>query len=342
MAKEKSVSDIASLGGKARAKSLSRAERSESARRAVEARWAKTKPSLPCVTHGSEDHPLKVFDIEIQCYVLEGGIRVITNRGLKRALGMAMSGGAHRLGDLLNRFGSKGIDVKDLAARMKQPIEFRPIRGGRSAFGYEATTLADICDAVLAARAGKVLTTKFDMKLAEHCEILVRGFARVGIIALIDEVTGYQRDRQRDELATILEAFVAKEIQSWLKTFDLEFYELICELRGEPLERARKRPAYFGGLTNNLIYARLAPGVLQKLQEVNPVTETGRRKHTHHQHLTPEFGHPKLKEHVSGITSAMRFAKQLGIKWTQFLATIDKTHPKYRPMPLFDQLETDE
>src|SRR4051812_37963784 len=168
----------------------------------------------------------------------------------------------------------------------------------------------------------------------------MRGFAHVGIIALVDEATGYQRDRARDELAKILEAFVAKEIQKWIRTFDLEFYELICELRDEPLERVKKRPPYFGRITNNLVYERLAPGLLQKLQEVNPVVaETGRRKDTHTQHLTPDFGHPKLKEFLSGIVSSMKFAKQLGMKWGDFLIVLDKTHPKYRPMPLFDQLE---
>src|SRR5262249_49742435 len=151
-------------------------------------------------------------------------------------------------------------------------------------------------------------------------EILIRGLANVGIIALVDEATGYQRTRARDELAKILEAFVAKEIQKYLKTFDLEFYELMCELRGEPLDRVKKKPLYFGKLTNNLVYERLAPGLLQKLQEVNPVIpETGRRKRTHTRHLTPDFGHPKLKEFLAGLTSSMKFAKQIGMKWADFL-----------------------
>ena len=100
---------------------------------------------------------------------------------------------------------------------------------------------------------------------------------RVGIIALVDEATGYQRDRVRDELATILEAFVAKEIQKHLKTFELEFYELMCELRKEPLDRVKSRPPYFGKLTDNLVYMRLAPGVRHKLRKLNPVFKNGRR-----------------------------------------------------------------
>jgi hypothetical protein len=37
--------------------------------------------------------------------------------------------------------------------------------------------------------------------IADQCEALVRGFARVGIIALVDKATGYQKDRARDALA---------------------------------------------------------------------------------------------------------------------------------------------
>lgn len=204
---------------------------------------------------------------------------------------------------------------------------------------YEATILLEVCEAIQKAGEEGLLRTEQEKRYAKFCGILIRSFAKVGIIALVDEATGYQRDRARDELAKILEAFVAKDIQKWLKTFDPEFYELMCELRGEPLERAKKRPQYFGKLTNNLVYQRLAPGVLQKLKEVNPVTESGRRKTQHHRHLTTDVGHPKLREHLSGLISAMRFAKAMGVKWEQFLKTLDKTYPKYHPMPLFDELD---
>jgi hypothetical protein len=130
-------------------------------------------------------------------------------------------------------------------------------------------------------------------------------------------------------------------LQKWIPTFDLEFYELICELRKEPLSRIKARPPYFGGLTNNLVYERLAPGVLQVLQEKNPKLDNGRRKHRHHQHLTTDLGHPKLKEHLAGVITAMKFAKNLGMSWGDFLKMLDKTHHKYRPMPLLDALEED-
>jgi hypothetical protein len=82
-----------------------------------------------------------------------------------------------------------------------------------------APILADVCDAVLAARRmGGVLAAN-QTNLADQCEILVRALARVGIIALVDEATGYQRDREKDALAKILEAWISKELAAWVKTF---------------------------------------------------------------------------------------------------------------------------
>lgn len=331
-------SEAGKKGGKARAENLSKEQRSEIARQAADARWEKEgKSPLPLATHGSDDHPLLIGDIEIPCYVLDNGTRVISQRGLQTSLGMNESGGAQRIGKLLGKFDDKGLDCKGLAVRMGNPIVFRMPHGGK-AHGYEATILADFCELILDARTKKLLAPT-QLHYAKQCEILVRGFARVGIIALVDEATGYERDKVRDDLARILEAFVAKEIQGYLKTFDLEFYELMCDLRGEPLERVKNRPPYFGKLTDNLIYQRLAPGVREKLRELNPVQDNGRRKRKLFQHLTPDLGHPKLKEHLAGVTTAMKMAKFQGWNWSQFLKMLDKTHPKQRELPLFDHME---
>ena len=331
-------SEAGKKGGKARARKLSKEERAAIARTAAAARWG---DSLPFATHGLPDHPLKIGNVEIECYVLDDGTRVLSQAGFQEAMGkhrkanVRRSDGEEQLPAFLQGKSINPFIDADLVQKSR-PVKFRTPQGV-IANGYRAEILPAVCEVYLQARDAGVLNPQLD-HVAKQAEILIRGLANVGIIALVDEATGYQRDRARDELAKILEAFVAKEIQKWLKTFDLEFYELICDLRGEPIERAKRRPAYFGKLTNNLVYQRLAPGVLQKLQEVNPITEGGRRKSHHHRFLTTDIGHPKLREHLSGLISAMRFAKVMGIKWDSFLKTLDKTYPKYHPMPLFDSL----
>jgi hypothetical protein len=47
-----------------------------------------------------------------------------------------------------------------------------------------------------------------------------------------------------------------------------------------------QRPRYFGLLTNDIVYDRLAPGVLDELKKVNPKDDAGRRKRKHFQWLT--------------------------------------------------------
>jgi hypothetical protein len=70
----------------------------------------------------------------------------------------------------------------------------------------------------------------------------------------------------------------------WL-SFPTEYYENLFRLRGLEFPRdSVKRPKYFGHLTNDIIYKRLAPGVLEELKNVTPKLPSGRRKHHYFRH----------------------------------------------------------
>lgn len=132
---------------------LTPAKRKEISQKGVEAK--KDRASLPKATHGSSDKPLRIGDVEIACYVLEDGTRVLSQRGLFAGIGM--SGGSTRSGDarhvvFFDQEAIKPFVVNDLTVMLKQPIRFIPPHGGKPALGYPATILADICESVLAAR----------------------------------------------------------------------------------------------------------------------------------------------------------------------------------------------
>lgn len=322
-------------GGTARAASLTPERRKEISMIAVKAK--KDRMSLPKATHGSSDKPLKIGDIEIPCYVLEDGTRVLSQRGLISGIGM--SSGSTKSGDArqVAFFDSDAIKpfvINGLSVALNSPIKFIPPHGGKPAHGYPATILADICETVLAARQVGALP-KRQLNVAEQCEALVRGFARVGIIALVDEATGYQRDRARDELAKILEAFVAKELQPYVRAFPALFYEHMFRLRGLAFDKSSvRRPMYFGHLTNDIIYRRLAPGVLVELKELSKKNKKGHL----HGFLTQEIGHPKLKDLVTSVTTVMRLSKD----WVHFKEQLDQIHsPFNETMPLNLDLKDD-
>jgi hypothetical protein len=320
-------------GGVALAEKMTVEQRKAKAMVMVEAK--KARQSLPNATHGSSDKPLKIGNIEISCYVLENGMRVLSQSGLQASIGMSLSGGLggeQRIATLLSKIGEKGIKTNDLIARIKSPILFIPPHGGNPAYGFEATILADLCDILLVARSEKLLSQS-QLKFADQSEILVRGFARVGIIALVDEATGYQKDRERNALAKILEAFVAKELQPYLKTFPTEYYENLFRIYGYEYppkdKRPQWRPAFFGHITNNVIYARLAPDLLPELKKTASKIE---KKTKLHSWLTNDIGHPKLREHLASIVTLLKLSKTK----EDFFEMVDKIHPEFNKNYKFD------
>ena len=278
------------------------------------------------VIAGTSDTPLRIGDLDIPCYVLEDETRVLSQRGVFEALGVSRGGGSNGGAQTPRFAASKSLQPfmrNDLTAALSSPILFQPPQGGRTAYGYPAEVLVDICKAVLQGRDAGALDRQ-QATLARRAEMLIQGFATVGVIALVDEATGYQRIREERALATILERFMAAELQSWTRTFDYEFYEQIFRLKDWGSPDGVKRPRVIGIYTNDVVYERIAPGVLDELRQVNPTLPQGWRKNRHHQWFTPEFGHPKLKEHLAAVIALMRAASS----WDAFKRSLDRALPK--------------
>jgi hypothetical protein len=309
-------------GGLARAASLSKKERIEIARHAAESRWAK---DMPQATH---EGVIRIGNIEIACAVLNTGQRVITQSGFMRALGRARQakGRQYYRGDVnlpafltaqnLKPFISDNLEVTS------SQIEFRPKTGAR-AFGYADELLPEVCDVfVKADRAGKL--TKGQQHIADQAHIILKGLARTGIAGLIDEATGYQEVREKHALQALLDAFLRKELAAWAKRFPDEFYEHIFRLRAWPWRgRSKNPPQVVASYTKDIVYARLAPQILEELERKNPV-EGGRRKSKHHQWLTEDVGHPALAQHLHAVITLMRVSRT----WNQFKTMLDIAHPK--------------
>ena len=327
-------------GGIARAARLSPAERSDIARRAARSRWRDDVSAAIC---GSPDQPLRIGDAEIECYVLDDGTRVLTQASFLRALGRhpkantRREGGAARVPPILQSKALSSFITDDILDKAR-PITFSHPAGGR-AYGYNAELLPVVCEIYLKARDGGVLDRQQE-HVAKRAEILIRGLARVGIIALVDEATGYQEVRERQALAKILEAFIAKELQPWVRTFPPDFYRELFRLRGLPYPASTvKRPQYFGHITNDIVYRRLAPGVLDELKHVQVKDDEGRPKHKLFQKLTANPGYPKLREHLGSVITLMK----LSTDWNDFRDKIERIHPRFgETMVLpFDEEEHD-
>lgn len=315
MASDKDISSYAAKGGEARAKALTSQERSESARRAAQARWEGSPNSTTLSLLPKETHVgvLKIGVREIPCSVLENNLRVFSIRGLNRAMGYRHKGssgstkrGAPQLPVFLAASNINSFVSNELGMRLISPVQYRSKLNGQSAQGYEATLLPAICEVILDAKNAGVLRAS-QFPLAETAELLIRGFARVGVIALVDEATGYQEHRAKDELAKILEAYVQEEYRPWTRTFPDEFFRQIYRVHGWPYRPGNaKRTPFIGHLINKYIYGQLPPGVLDELRRLNPVTEAGYRKRKHFQHLAADTGNEHLDRQITSVITLMR------------------------------------
>lgn len=265
---------------------------------------------------------LRIGEVEIPCFVLEDSTRVISGRGLTAAIGMKGRGqGTARITAFLER---KSSVANDLALAIQEPLVFdggapMPIQG------YEAHVLADLCQAILDARESGLLKTKQEKRYGVACYVLSRAFMKVGIDALVDEATGYQEIRDRLALQAILDKYLRKELAAWAKRFPDEFYEQLFRLRNWEWKGMKvNRPQVVAGYTRDLVYERLAPGILKELEVKNPKDDRGRRKHKHHQWLTDEVGHPALAQHLYALVSLMRAAKG----WKDFYQLVQRAFPK--------------
>jgi len=323
------MSDGRTRSGKAAAEAMTPEQRVERAK-AGAAKRAELS-TLPKATHRGE---LKIGDISLICAVLEDGRRILAEHSVINSITTSGASGASK-----RRRNAQGDSEKPqtplfLAANRLEPyitdeMWEGPLKRisysdkGKISEGYEASVLPVVCEIWLKARDAGVLQSQ-QLPKAARADILMRGLAHVGIAALVDEATGYEKDKARNELAKILEAFVAKELQPWLKTFPDEYYEHIFRIYNLPFppKNASFRPSFIGKITNEVVYERLAPELLPELKKE---ASKLKRKARLHQLLTADIGHPKLREHLGSIVTLLKLSK----KPEEFKNLVNQIHPRF-------------
>lgn len=296
------------VAGRARSLSQTAAERRELARQAAEARWG---VGMARETHSGELHLPGLPPIP--CAVLDSGLRVLTTRGFSRAFGYRKTGtdrtgtGAPQLPPFLASKAMKTYLSEDLLVLLK-PIEYRPLGGGRTAFGYEARLLPMICRAVVAAWRASALRGR-QAVMAQYADAMLNALAGLGMVSLVDEATGFREDRDRADLRRTFELYFAESLRPWSKKFPDAFFEQVYRLHGWTYRLGNPaHPQYLGHFINRYVYGRLPTGVLEGLQVRNPRTEAGSRKHRHHQFLTPDTGDVALDQQILRVHTLMTAA----------------------------------
>lgn len=314
-------------GGLARAAKLTRERRAEIARKASNARWTK---DLPVASH---EGVIPLGEKDVACAVIEkdGEVeRVLTQSGFMRALGRARQakGRQHYRGDVnlpafltaqnLKHFVSSQLEVTS------SQIEFVSTNGHR-AFGYSADLLPEVCNVFIQAERAGVLKPS-QKHIADRAHVIMKALAHVGIAGLVDEATGYQEVRDKKALQAILAKYLRDNLGEYAKRFPDEFYEHIFRLKGWQWRgRGVNPPQVVAHYTKDIVYYRLAPGLLDELEKRNPI-EGGRRKNPHTRWLSDDVGIPALTQHIHAVITLQRVTPDG--EWERFMDMLNLALPR--------------
>lgn len=294
------------------------------------------------VHNATHEGELRIGENVLNCYVLEDGTRVISRNAIFRAFGRTHRGRKKDETRVLNM--PAFIDANNLQPFISKELMdgLKPIRfhdlNGKLITGYPAIIIPLLCDVYLEARQKEALK-KAQEPLAKASEILLRSLSKVGIIALVDEATNYQYEREKDALQIVLQAFISKELLKWQKLFPDMFYYEIFRLNGweYTVNGIKKRPGVIGTWTKELIYNQLPKGVLDELIQKTPKSESGNYTARFFQSLTPDIGHPALTAQIYKVIGIMNISKN----WDQFKSNFNRMVDRNNGQTeiMFDEIE---
>ena len=212
-------------------------------------------------------------------------------------------------------------------------IHFKTIKGSR-AQGFLGSDLIDICKMYMEAESDGVLLPS-QLHLAKQAKIIVFAFAKTGVDAVIDEVTGFDKVRKDFSLIRNVNKHIAAEIQHYFPQFPAEFYKGIFRLNGWAYddESIKKRSPIVGKWTNEIIYHRFPAGVLTKLQELNPRNDKGQLKYRNYNLLSEHIGLPALQDYISNAIFLMNASSN----WAKFKQLLARALGNDWQTDIFDQ-----
>lgn len=292
---------------------------------------------------------LQLGDKVLSCAVLDNNVRVLSATAVFDAFDRPRKGKSsegYRADQMPSFINANNLQqfVDEQLIEWTRLIDYVDLKGVRRQ-GYNARILRGLCKVYMDARRSNVLL-KTQERFADIAEIILYALSDVGIVALVDEATGYDKvkNRAKDELQRFFREALQEEAGKWVKTFNDSFFEMIYRMRGWTWTGASKKPSVVGIWINDIVYERIAPGLLMELRKLNPKNGNGNRTFKHHQFLTEELGHPKLKEHISGVMAIGRLSNN---NWSTFMRNLDRAYPKmYYQYEIFNdcdfQLDEDE
>ena len=230
------------------------------------------EPTMPIARHRGV---LNVVGLEVPCYVLDNGEKIIGRTSVTELLTGIKGGGA-----LEKYISVKALEPfinSKLVLERMVPFRLLEVEGLEKAVkGLPAALMIEICQGFVAALQASMdpnspfpRMTDRQRQMAMQASMFLSACAKLGLEALIDEATGYQYEREDDALQVKLRAFIADELRAWEKTFPDELWQEFGRLTGWK-GNLHSRPKWWGKLVIEMIYDTLDPDVAEYIRQNKP------------------------------------------------------------------------
>lgn len=266
------------------------------------------------VAFGDAATRIRVGDVEIPCYVLSSGQRVVTEDGVRLAIGIGPVS-PHSLADLVPALLGQGThgpkplsSMAELVNQLRAPLKFVPLEGPPILRGYDVTVLRALADMVLSAGSDSAAVNPHVVQLSRVIDSHIDSeTGEDWLVDAVDRATGFDIYNQRARLAYGLEGLVHPGVLKWLDLFPDEYFRSFWVLRGAHA---------YGFATLDLVFLRLHMSDLVELAQTLPRTTDGRGNMTRVEE--------RFRQHVAGVTALMKASPD----WATFLKLMDRAFGK--------------
>jgi len=227
-------------------------------------------PLAPATPRAVSTGAIRFGEAEVDCYNLDDGRRVISQRGVVRALSSGGPGGGRDRGDLLRYLERLPTESSAILAAPSAEVAF-VLPSGTVAHGRDAEWFIDLCNAYLDAAIAGSLHPK-QRHIAAQARVIVAACSKVGIAALIDEATGFQYVREHGILGDIFARALRDKPAQWARAWQDDVIDALC--RTFRIQRLGKEfPAPLMGVVGKLYRTLLGADVYDELRRRNPPGE---------------------------------------------------------------------
>ncbi|WP_313242093.1 P63C domain-containing protein [Stenotrophomonas sp.] len=147
---------------------------------------------------------------------------------------------------------------------------------GRAHFIEAEAVMEAVGNVLRAAIAGK--THKQQARQVSACVEINLALGMVGLVALIDEATGYQYHRAPDALQDLISKLIRQHASDWQRQFEPDYYSALAKVTGTAFTSgAHGRPPIWGAITRKWVYEVCFPN--EVLEEMRGRQDVGEKLH---------------------------------------------------------------